>query len=171
MQTLKADGGIVLEPLTRAHAPALFVVLSDPALYDHLDYGPPPSLEHLQGVYERLETRRSPDGREGWLNWVIRPDGAEPAGTVQATVLGDSGAAWIGYVLGRAYWGRGIAHRAVAAMLAHLEEAHAVRRFQASVEQANAASIALLRRLSFELADADAHAAAGMTPTERLYRR
>lgn len=171
LQRLQADGGILLEPLTCAHAAAMFAVLSDPALYRHLDYGPPPSIEHLQGVYQRLERRRSPDGDDAWLNWIVRPGGGAPAGYVQATVVGGSGDAWIGYVLGRQHWGRGIAGRAVDAMLRHVAEAWAARRFLASVEAANAPSIALLERLSFTRADADARAAAGLGASEQLYRR
>ena len=38
---------LVLEPLTVAHAPAMFVVLRDPLIYRYLDFEPPESLEHL----------------------------------------------------------------------------------------------------------------------------
>ena len=80
MQTLHTERPR-LEPLRRAHAPAMFPLLQDPTIYTHLDHGPPPSLEHLEGVYTRLEARRSPDGREQWLNWIVFPaaDAAHPA--------------------------------------------------------------------------------------------
>ena len=68
---------LTLEPLVAGHAEAMFELLSAPDLYRYLDYGPPPSLDHLRGVYEDLEARVSPDGSQLWLNWVIRPRGVE----------------------------------------------------------------------------------------------
>ena len=47
MQALSA-AGLLLEPLTVAHAGEMFTLLSDPELYRHLDHGPPPSLQHLR---------------------------------------------------------------------------------------------------------------------------
>src|SRR5207248_11438302 len=49
----------------------MFSVLGDPLIYTYLDFPPPPSLEHLSRVYAQLETRRSPDGTEEWLNWIV----------------------------------------------------------------------------------------------------
>jgi len=132
-----------LEPLTVAHAPAMFALLGDPAIYTYLDYGPPASLEHLQRVYAQLETRRSPDGGEEWLNWVVLHEGV-PIGVVQATIYAD-GSANVAYVFGCAHWGRGYAREAVEAMLAHLGDL----RFFATVDEDNARSIRLLERLGF----------------------
>ncbi|HEY6137570.1 MAG TPA: GNAT family N-acetyltransferase [Thermoanaerobaculia bacterium] len=135
---------LVLEPLTVAHAPAMFALLSDPALYTYLDFPPPPSLEHLQRVYARLETRRSPDGTEEWLNWIVVLDGA-PIGFVQATIYPDRRAN-VAYVFGSAHWGHGYATEAVAAMLAQLDGC----KFFATVDERNARSIRLLERLGIE---------------------
>ena len=71
MQSIDA-GELRLEPLTAAHAEAMFEVLVDPEIHRYLDQPAPPSVEHLRDVYERLETRHSRDGRQRWLNWVIR---------------------------------------------------------------------------------------------------
>ena len=135
---------LLLEPLTIAHAPAMFALLSDPAIYTYLDYGPPASLEHLQGVYAQLETRHSPDGLEEWLNWIVIHD--VPVGIVQATIYAD-GSANVAYVFGSAHWGHGYAREAVEAMLEHLGD----RTFFATVEEDNARSIALLERLGFRM--------------------
>ena len=61
MQTITV-AKLVLEPLTVADADTMFGVLSDPQIYRYLDYGPPPSVEHLREVYTKLESRKSPDG-------------------------------------------------------------------------------------------------------------
>ena len=161
---------LALEPLTVAHADAMFEVLSDPQIYPYLDYPPPPSVEHLRSVYQRVAARRSSDERELWLNWIVRPHGQSPAGYVQATVLPD-GHAWIGYVLSSRYWGRGYAQQATTAMLDHLRSVYRVDRLLATVETKNHRSIRLLEKLCFERADTLESARHRLSPTEELFVR
>jgi len=52
-------------------------------------------------------------------------------------------------VLGRAHWGRGLMREALQAVCAALFDAGIVRRFEAEVDPANAASGALLGSLGF----------------------
>jgi [ribosomal protein S5]-alanine N-acetyltransferase len=167
MQTLRVSP-LVLEPLTVAHAAQMFALLSEPELYRYLGYGPPPSLEHVQTVYGKLEARWSPDGTEQWLNWVIREPGGELAGFVQATVE-SSGRAWVAYVLGRERWGRGYATLATRCMMQHLQSDYGVTHYLATVEQSNAASIAVLARLGFAAASEQECAQHELTSTERLF--
>ena len=172
MQTLHTER-LRLEPLRRTHAPAMFPLLQDPTIYTHLDHGPPPSLEHLEGVYTRLEARRSPDGREQWLNWIVfrveaPAQPVRPLGVVQATVL-SGGRAWVAYELAAAHRGRGYALEAVQAMLADLAASFDVQHFQATVEAGNERSIHLLRRLGFQ--EAAPEGITTLTETERLYLR
>ena len=72
-------GVLALEPQTAAHAAEMFEVLSDPAIYEH-ENAPPASLEWLRTRFEKLESRKSGDGREQWLNWVIRLPSSELIG-------------------------------------------------------------------------------------------
>ena len=139
---------LILEPLTVGHAPAMFELLRDPLIYTYLDFGPPASLEHLSRVYAQLETRRSPDGAESWLNWIVVLGGA-PIGLVQATI--SAAGCEVAYILHSAHWGRGYAHEAMTAMLAQLGE----REFFANVDSGNARSIRLLERLGFRHADGE----------------
>lgn len=158
-----------LEPLRERHADAMYPLLADPALYTHIDHGPPASAKRLHEVYRQLQRRRSPDGSELWLNWVLFAPGDDtPLGTVQATVL-QGGRAWVAWVLARHAWGRGHAAEAAAAMLAHLLGPLQVRQAMASIEDANTRSIALARRLGFRLAGADERAAHELTATEQLW--
>ncbi len=161
---------LALEPLVVAHAPAMFPVLSDPAIYHHLDHGPPVSVEYLEDVYGRLAKRKSPDGKQDWLNWIIRPHGQAPVGFVQATVFGET-QAWVAYVLDSVHWGRGYATEATAAMIDHLASKWGVTRYLATVEVANAPSIRLLERLGFRAATGVEAAANDLTDTERLFVR
>jgi [ribosomal protein S5]-alanine N-acetyltransferase len=172
MKTLRTleTGELVLEPLTAAHADAMFALLQDPALYRYLDEAPPSDVEHLRARYARLETRESADGREHWLNWVVRLPGEPPLGFVQATVLADR-SAWVAYLLGSAHHGRGHATRATAAMLAHLGSEYGASRLLANVEAENLASIRLLLRLGFRAATAEEAARHEPTASERIFVR
>lgn len=167
MRTLRA-GGLRLEPLVAAHAVELFPLLADPEIYRHLDESPPASLAWLRERYARLESRASPDGRQAWLNWVVRDAEGRAMGYVQATV--EARTAWVAYVLGREHQGRGHATRAMEAMLGHIAAEHGVERFLAVVEADNAPSIRLLGRLGFKPVPA-AERPAHLSPTERLFAR
>ena len=169
MRELRA-GELVLEPLRVAHAEDMFQVLRDPSLHRYLDHPPPASAEDLRRVYERLERRKSPDGADLWLNWIVRPDGGAPIGFVQGTILPDA-SAWIAFVISAAHQGRGIATRATRAMVDHLALEYAVKRFLASVELDNTSSIRLLQRLGFRLAPQDVARGHELGRTERLYLR
>jgi RimJ/RimL family protein N-acetyltransferase len=147
MRTLH-DGDLTLEPQTAQHANAMFTVLSDPAIYEYLDEAPPASVEALRERFQWLETRASPDGRDHWLNWVVRTPEAGPIGFVQATVH-PGGSADIAFVLASGSWGRGLAFRASRVMIQELAERYGVRRLVATAARGNARSLRLLGRLGF----------------------
>lgn len=161
--------GLRLEPQTAAHAAEMFAVLGDPAIYE-FENEPPPSAEWLRARFAKLESRRSPDGRERWLNWVIRVPASGLIGYVQATVRPDGHAA-VAYELASAWWGRGLARQAVEAMIAELGERYAVRSLSAVFKRGNLRSMRLLGRLGFSLASPEQHAKQGVEPDERLMTR
>jgi len=165
MRVVAADG-LTLEPQVARHAEAMFEVLSDPAIYEY-ENQPPPSIEWLRERFARLESRRSPDGSEQWLNWIVRLPTSELIGYVQATVL-PNGEASIAYELASAYWGHGLAYRAVQAMLDELSVRYGVGRVRAVFKSGNHRSMRLLERLGFVLASRDAHLARDVEPGERL---
>lgn len=145
-----------LEPQLAAHADEMFVVLGDPAIYEY-EGDPPQSLEGLRERFTELESRRSPNGREEWLNWVVRLPTSRLVGYVQATVY-PSGRAAIAYELGSAHWGRGLARQAVEAMIGELAEQHGVHSVSAVLKRENLRSLRLLQRLGFVLATPAEHA-------------
>lgn len=150
MQAIDA-GALRLKPLIVAHAEAMYEILAEPEIQRYLDHPPPPSVAHLREVYRKLETRRSPDGTQHWLNWAMRAPDGSLLGYVQATVMA-SQTAWVAYLLASRHRGRGHAATSVRAMMVHLERDHAVRRFLATVEVENRRSIKLLERLGFHAA-------------------
>jgi ribosomal-protein-alanine N-acetyltransferase len=145
-----ASASLLLVPQTAVHAQEMFVVLSDPAIYEY-ENEPPPSLEWLRERFAKLESRQSPDGQEQWLNWVIHLRSTELIGHVQATVH-PNGHAAIAYELSSAYWGRGLARQAVQAMISELVEHHQVRGLYAILNRRNLRSRRLLERLGFRFA-------------------
>jgi [ribosomal protein S5]-alanine N-acetyltransferase len=163
-------GDITLEPLVVGHADAMYEVLKDPALYRFLDYEPPPSVDHLRTVYEKLQARRSSDGTQIWLNWVARLCDDELIGYVQATIEA-SGDAWTGVVFASVHRGKGHATRAAGAMIEHLEAAYAVKRFLATIEMDNEPSLRLFARLGFRPASGDEPRICALSPTECLLVR
>ncbi len=148
-----------LEPQVAAHAPAMFAVLSDPAIYE-FENAPPASPEALRERFERLEARQSPDGSEQWLNWVVRLPGGELAGYVQATVIG-GGVSLVAYELASRFWRRGIGSSAVRAVEKELASRYGVRTLAAVLKAANFRSRALLSHLGFVAASAAQAAAYG----------
>lgn len=168
MRALHA-AALTLEPQTAAHAEEMFVVLSDPAIYEY-ENAPPRSFEWLRERLAKLESRRSADGSEHWLNWVIRLPTSELIGYVQATVHAD-GRAGIAYELSSAYWGRGLAREAVQAMIAELVDRYRVNRLTAVLKRDNHRSLRLLERLGFSPAPPEHQGSGSVEPDEILMQR
>lgn len=168
MHVIRTDR-LTLEPQVAAHAEEMFAVLSDPAIYEY-ENQPPPSLGWLRERFTRLESRRSANGQEQWLNWVIRLPTSELIGYVQATVY-PAGRTAIAYELSSKFWGRGLAHEALQAMIAALVERYRVRRLTAVLKRENSRSLRLLERLGFSRATPEMHARHQVEPSELLMER
>lgn len=92
-----------------------------------------------EGTLCKAGVRRSRDGSDLWLNWVIRLPSGELAGYVQATVKG-SNTSYVAYELASRFWRRGIGSCAVRAMLEELTSRHDVRTFVAVLKARNQTS-------------------------------
>lgn len=168
MRALSFPGG-ALEPQVAAHADEMFAVLADPAIYT-FENEPPRSVEWLRQRYTLLESRGSPDGREGWLNWVLRDIDGRAAGYLQATTY-EGGRADVAYVLASAHWGRGLAVQAVQAMIDELSSHHGITALSAIAKRANSRSLALLQRLGFAPASEAVHRLRQIEPDETVWLR
>lgn len=158
-----------LEPQIAAHAEEMFAVLSDPAIYE-FENAPPASAEWLRKRFTKLETRRSPDGSERWLNWVVRLPSSGLIGYVQATVAANGNAA-IAYELSSRCWGKGLGSEAVRAMIGELVAELGVETLSAVLKRANHRSLRLLERLGFEPASGERTLRAGVEADEMLMLR
>jgi len=138
-----------LEPLRVPHARELFPLYQDARIYRFIPQEPPASLETLEARCRRLEKRLSHDGREAWLNWVVRSkETGRVMGRIEATVREDA-TAGIAYELSPLFWGAGIATEACGRILDLLFGPYAVDEIDALVDTRNASSIRLLERLGF----------------------
>jgi len=140
-------GELILEPQVAGHARAMFLVLSDPAIYE-FENAPPESEAWLEQRFARLESRHSADGTEQWLNWVIRLPSGALTGYVQATVTKEF-VAYIAYELASKFWRQRIGSTAVGAVLAELEASYRVHTFVAILKARNFRSRAFLSHLGF----------------------
>lgn len=143
---LDADG-IVLEPLRVDHAPEMTAVLDDTRLHRWVGGGPA-TVEQLHARYARQVRGRSADGRQAWLNWVVRSTDGAALGYVQATVEAGDGTATahVAWVVGIPHQGAGAATRAAASMVGWLRSC-GVERFVADVHPGNVPSRAVARAL------------------------
>ena len=137
-----------LEPLRVDHADEMAPLLDDAQLHTFIG-GEPATVEELRDRYGRLTTGHSPDGRERWLNWIVRrrADG-RAVGTVQATVgdVGGNRVAEVAWVVARPYQGEGYAREAAECMVGWLR-GHAVIAVRAHVHPGHTASQGVARAI------------------------
>ena len=144
----------------------MFQVLSDPAIYE-FENAPPESEAWLHARFSRLEARKSADGKQEWLNWVIRlPDG-DLAGYVQATVV-QHHVAYVACELASRFWRRGIGASALGAAMEELVFQYRVRTFVAILKTNNFRSSGLLSKLGFTKGSAGEAATFGAGQDEML---
>jgi RimJ/RimL family protein N-acetyltransferase len=131
-----ASGVVQLAPLCASDADELVGLLAESDLRVWLRAR---DLEQLRRRFEGWEVRRSPDGREAWLNWVVRSrEDGRALGWTQATVA--KGAALVAYAMLPEERRRGYAAEALRAMIAELREQHGVIFFEAHIEETNVGS-------------------------------
>lgn len=128
---------------------AFYAVHSDPQAMRYWCFPAWTAPEQGRAYFDTACRSRDP---ARMLCWVIvhaaddRPIGAATLCDIER----DQGRASIGYVLGRAHWGRGLAREAVSQVLAHAFDTLALRRIEADIDPRNAASCRLAERLGFK---------------------
>lgn len=145
---------LVLEPLRVEHAVEMAPVLVDAALYTFIGAAPPTESE-LADRYARQATGRSPDGGQGWLNWIVRElSNGRLVGSVQATLTleGCVPMAELAWVIATSAQGNGYAGEASEAVTAWLRS-RGISRFVAHIHPDHAASAGVARRLGLRPTD------------------
>ncbi|KAA1011237.1 GNAT family N-acetyltransferase [Pseudonocardia sp. EV170527-09] len=146
---------LMLEPLRVDHADEAALLFDDTRLHEFIG-GTPATIGQLRERYRRQVLGRSPDGSQGWLNWMVRERRTgRPVGTVQATLsLGRDGAleADLAWVVGVPFQGRGYAGEAAEAMAEWLASC-CVGAMKARIHPDHAASAAIAQRLGMTRTD------------------
>lgn len=113
---------LTLTSLVPDDANALFPVLDDERLHAFTG-GRPDTIEELRARLVAWATERSPNGREAWLNWLVRSaDDRRVLGTTQATVERDRAdlRAAVAWTIGSAEQGQGVGTEAARAIVGWL---------------------------------------------------
>lgn len=147
---------LVLEPLQVDHAGQMSALLDDPALHEYIG-GEPATEGQLRDRYRHQVAGRSPDGSQGWLNWVLRRrDDSAALGTVQATLTAEprrkGTMAEVAWIVGTAHQRQGYAREAAAAMVAWLRSV-GVATVIAHVHPGHASSIAVAEAVGLSRTD------------------
>ncbi len=138
---------VSLRPLSPCDKESIFALFSDPEAMRHWSY--PPYTE-LSQAEQRLKRDRVGAEKGEWLPWGIALDTAL-IGTVTLHDLNrEQGRAEIGYMLGRTYWGQGLAREAVTLAIDHAFGPLGLRRLEADIDPRNVGSEKLLERLGFQ---------------------
>jgi RimJ/RimL family protein N-acetyltransferase len=110
-----------LAPLMATDAKVMFPILSDRELYSFTGDEPPKSESTLETRYRKLESRKSPDGSELWLNWLVSlGENSVSMGYIQTTV--SESHADIAWLIGLKWQGNGYASEAATALVTWLRE-------------------------------------------------
>lgn len=149
MQTTR----LLLEPLRVEHTLEMARLLDDGSLH-RFTGGVPATLAELRDRYARQVAGRSPDGRQRWLNWIVRQrSSGAAAGFVQATITGEAQCtAELAWTIGTAFQRQGYAREAAAEVLAWLR-VRGVRVFVARIHPEHDASIGVARALGLVATD------------------
>lgn len=146
------------EPLTETHTDDLFSILTTPSVLAFIDPdGNPPTLEELRSEYAARANGpvilTTPT--EQWFNMVIRlkiPP-SPVIGRLEATGYGKWGE--VAYLLGEAWWGKGLAFEAMLWWHDYLAVVAPGIEWWATVHPMNQRSIRLLKRLGYKEVDSN----------------
>lgn len=172
VQTPIVTSRLVVEPITEAHAEAMWQLFADPELHRFVPYEPL-TLEKQRERCARWEMRRSPDGQELWLNWAGRDKTTnEIMAHFQAGVKADAPAS-VGYLVARAFQRRGFAFEGLDAVFAYLRDALGVHEVKAWTDTRNTASHRLAQKLGMMNVETikDADFFKGATSDEFVFAR
>lgn len=163
---------LTLEPITEDHTDELRELFGDPELHRFTPFEPI-SREKMHERCTRWSKRRSPDGKELWLNWIARlTSTAAPVGHFQVGIQQD-GIATIGYLLARANQKQGLSTEALEKVFAYLRDTLGVQEVKAWSDTRNLASHQLAKKLGMVQVDfiKDADTFKGESSDEFIFSR
>lgn len=139
---------LVVRPIAETDLPGLLAVNGDDAVTQFLPYATWRSPDDAAAWYQRIAGLQATGNAVQFV--VLSRDDASVVGACLLFNFNEGSArAELGYVLGRAHWGRGFAREAVAALVDTAFGAMGLRRLEAEVNPLNRPSVRLLQSLGF----------------------
>ncbi|MFJ2029495.1 GNAT family N-acetyltransferase [Streptosporangium sp. NPDC087985] len=147
-----AGHGLVLREWDDGDLAAMVGLFDDPEVAYWTPLVSPFDLDAARVYLKRARERRAAGLR---VQLAITVDGGEPMGEV-LLMRAEAGldVAEVGYMVGAAYRGRGVAARAVRVMTDFARERVGIIRLLLEIESGNAASVAVARAAGYRLTDA-----------------
>jgi [ribosomal protein S5]-alanine N-acetyltransferase len=165
---------LVLEPVTEQHAGELCNLFSDPELHKLVPLEVP-TLEQQRERCIRWAKRQSPDTSEVWLNWAAREKRSKKiVAHFQAGIKSSENyVASVGYLVGREFQRRGLAHEGLEAVFNFLKAQYSIREVKAWSDTRNLASHGLAKKLGMVQVDSikDADFFKGSTSDEFVFSK
>jgi len=137
---------LTLEPIDESHASALYDLFDDPELHLFVPFEPI-SIEQQTARCIRWAKRKSPDGKELWLNWAGRDRLTNSVVAHFQAGVAENGVASIGYLVARKFQGQGLAYEGLQAVFQYLQDDLEVREVKAWSDTRNIASHRLAKKL------------------------
>lgn len=141
---------LLLRPLREHDLPTVFAMRSDPEVTRYWSSAPWQSMAEAEAWYAKTSALVAEGSAARWS--ITRAD--DPTMIGDCTVFHidrDNRRGEIGYALARAHWGHGYATEAMRAVIEHAFGTLDLRRLEADIDPANAASARVLQRLGFSL--------------------
>jgi RimJ/RimL family protein N-acetyltransferase len=139
---------LVVRQITEADLPGLMAVNGDDTVTQFLPYATWRSIDDASAWYQRIAAIQATGNAVQFV--ILSRDDASVIGAGLLFNFNEGSArAELGYVLGRAHWGCGLAREAVAALVGVAFGSMGVRRLEAEVNPLNRSSVRLLQSLGF----------------------
>jgi RimJ/RimL family protein N-acetyltransferase len=139
---------LVVRQIAEADLPGLMSVNGDDAVTQFLPYATWRAMDDATAWYQRITGIQATGNAVQFV--ILSRDDASVVGACLLFNFNEGSArAELGYVLGRAHWGRGLAREAVAALVGVAFGPMGVRRLEAEVNPLNRSSVRLLQSLGF----------------------
>lgn len=140
---------LLLRPLLQSDLPEFLEINRDEEVTRYLPYAAWVAMDDAVHWYHRMLGLIT-DGKIAYNAVVEKATGKVVGGTLLRDLDGDTGKLEVGYVLGRAFWGKGLMREAVGAVVDHAFATPQMRRVEAHIDGRNIASQKLVEGLGFQ---------------------
>jgi len=141
---------LTLRPITVDDSEALFEARGDAEVMRYWDWPPQKSAADVRKVFQAHISELSEGGTLWWVA-ALSPDGPAIGECDLSEIDARHRRAEIGFLFARRWWGKGYAHEAMEAVIAHAFGTLGLERLWARCHAGNEASQRLLERLGFAL--------------------